>query len=86
MSVELSSLKFGLTCGGRRSVSEAAHQEGAVMYKRHTSYWSLIGLLLTLVQAMCLGACISWPTAQSDEDTRCVLGRIEVDCNNYRLR
>jgi hypothetical protein len=50
------------------------------MYKRHTNYWSVIGLFLTLVQAVCLGACASWPTAQINPDTRCVIGRIELDC------
>lgn len=55
------------------------------MYKRHTNYWSVVGLFLTLVQALCLGACISWPAEQSNADARCVLGRLEVDCAEYRL-
>jgi hypothetical protein len=56
------------------------------MYKRQTNYWSVIGLFLTLVQAVSLGACVSWPTERLNGDTRCVLGRIEVGCAEYRLR
>ncbi len=46
----------------------------------------MIGLLLTVVQALCLGVWLSWPAEKSNEDTRCVLGRIEVDCAAYHLR
>ena len=57
------------------------------MYKRQTSYWSVIGLFLTIVYAVCFATCVSWPTVPLNGDKRCVVGRIELDCGTaYRLR
>ena len=51
------------------------------MYTRQSNYWSLVGLVLTLVQAVCLGMCALPPTGRLDDDARCMVGRIEVVCD-----
>jgi hypothetical protein len=57
------------------------------MYKRRCNLWAVIGLFLTLVQAICLGTCSAPAAAPGGRDARCVIGRLGVDCEDrYTLR
>lgn len=57
------------------------------MYRRHPNYWSIIGLFLTLVQALWLWASFDWTAAPVNQDVKCLFGRIEVECRGvYRLQ
>lgn len=57
------------------------------MYKRPCNLWAVIGLFLTLIQALCLGACSTWPAVPDDRDVRCVLRTLDAGCNDgYVLR